>query len=201
MNRQHPGSYPLHETVFNEKQAFPDLCLRYHWDPTRISHWTLPQQSVAMPLDPRPWTKVCLTYTTTSPHQRAPDAPRGLVLPTGGGSVYGPPNQYLASIDRESSLRRLDRPLGISESKQYIPTNQNQSTVPDRPTLPSTRFMSDLFMPKVLLRTNAYTCRQQDDEKNIQRSQLLFHNCTKYQKFKETRVAPQPIPQGMKVNQ
>jgi hypothetical protein len=61
--------------------------------------------------------------------------------------------------------------------------------------------MSDLFMPKVLLRTNAYTCRQQDDEKNIQRSQLLFHNCTKYQKFKEARVAPQPIPQGMKVNQ
>jgi hypothetical protein len=183
------------DTQQSEKEMFPGLCLRYHWDPTMVSRWTLPQESFAMPLDPRPWTKVCLTYTTSSPHQRAPDVPASYVLPTGGPAVAGPPNRYLAAIDKESLLRRLDRPLTKCDQDKVAPgLGAPQSTVPPR-SLPMTQFMSDLSMPKVLLRTAPYDCRAREDLKNLQKNQQLFNNTTKYAKYKETRPSPQPSPQ------
>jgi hypothetical protein len=47
------------------------VCLKTHWDPTMILRHSLPTQHLTMPMDPRPWTRICMEYTTageTSPH-------------------------------------------------------------------------------------------------------------------------------------
>lgn len=180
-----PQPYPFAPTQPTERQAFPPACQKSHWDPTQVLRWTLPQQQLELPQDPRPWTKICLTYTTTSPHTAAPPVNNSVVLPTGG--QFYPPGRYSNSIDQESLLRRLDRPLGTCEADQYTPSRDSSlfraaSTVPKRNT-PTTQFVQELAMPQALLRTGPYKCRQEQDILNLQRSQKLFNNATKYEKF------------------
>jgi len=80
---------------------------------------TLPTQHVAQTLDPRPWAKICLQYTTTGEDVPAPQVGPEVVLPSGG--QFYPASRYSAAIDSESQLRRLDRPLGTCEGDQYVP--------------------------------------------------------------------------------
>jgi hypothetical protein len=163
-------AYPIQGS--GTKPFFPPVCLKSHWDPTRIYARTVPENLVSLPVDFRPYTKVCLEYRTSAPEQRAPEVPNDLVFPNGG--EFYPPTRYLNNIDDESLLRRLDRPLGTCDPKQYrVP--KNSDTYVDRMLVPTSRkppsrFVDEISMPQALLRSGPYHCRAEADQKNWDRS-------------------------------
>ena len=174
------------------KPFFPPVCLKTHWDPTRIYSRTVPDTLVPLPMGFRPYTKVCLEYRTSAVEQKAPEISDNVVFP-GGGDVY-PPNRYLNNIDRESQLKRLDRPLGTCDDKQYVPP-QNSDMYVDRLLVPKSarppsQFVEELSMPKVLLRSGTYDCRSEADQKNWDRSPRLFNNATKQDRYKGPTEPP-----------
>lgn len=185
-------SYPITSATTNP--FFAPVCLRSHWDPTKIYERTVPTALVPLPLSFRPYTKVCLEYRTSAPQEQAPNMPSDLVFPN-GGDVY-PPTRYLNSIDKESRLRRLDRPLGTCDPKQYRPSRTSDMyvdgmLVPNSARPPS-RFVEELSMPQALLRTTPYHCRANADQKNWNRSPLLFNNSTKQDRYTAALQPPRP---------
>lgn len=198
------GDYPFQHV---EGNLFPPVCLKTHWDPTEMLRRILPQQSVQLPLAFRPWTKVCKQYVTSAPAETAPMPPKDMVFPTGG--AFYPPGRYAASIDKESVLRTLDRPLDSScPTTQYIPSPDSTmyvagSTVPDRKPM-SNAFVSELSFPQALLRVDTTTCRSANDNAYFQRSGRLFNNPTKQDRYgadkfyahKDGLPQGQPMPHG-----
>ncbi len=171
------------------KPLFPPVCLRYHWDPTMVLQRTLPLgPSVPLALDPRPWTKVCLSYVDSGDSLvRAPMPPPSMVFPSGG--EFYPPNRYSQAISDESLLRRLDRPLGTCDAAQFEPNQQGDMyisgvLVPDR-KVPTSRMVQEMAMPRVLIRPGPYQCREEADVVNVERSQVLFNNATKQQRYNQ----------------
>ena len=169
---------------------FPPVCLTYHWDPTAVLRRILPQGSpVPLALDPRPWAKVCLEYVNSGQSsEQAPVPPPNMVFPSGG--EFYPPTRYSSSIDAESLLRRLDRPLGTCDAQQYEPNMRgdmykDNTLVPDRPRKPSTEMVRELAMPQALLRAGPYDCRLEADQANWARSTSLFNNATKQQRYNQ----------------
>ena len=182
--------YPIQSS--KTKPFFPPVCLSSHWDATQIYKRTVPTALVSLPVDFRPYTKVCLEYRTSAPEVPAPEVPNSLVFP-GGGDVY-PPTRYLNNIDKESLLRRLDRPLGTCDPEQFEPNFngdmfQSRILLPESSKHPS-RFVEELAMPQVLLRVGPYGCREQADEKNWERSPRLFNNSTKQDRYFAKGVEP-----------
>ena len=116
------GTYPLKNEGPNN--FFPPVCNQFHFDPTQVLKHTLPEQnySVPLPLGPRPWTKVCLEYVNSATNEPAPNVDPNIAFPAGG--FFQDPNKYLASVDSESQLRRLDQKLRKCDGGQYEP-NQN----------------------------------------------------------------------------
>lgn len=164
---------------------FPAVCLKTHWDPTMILRHTLPTQPVPQALDPRPWTKICLQYTTAGEDVVAPPIDPSTVMPT-GGQTY-PNSRYVAAINDESALRRLDRPLGTCDEEQYYPNPRGdmyvgQLLVPKSAAV-SARVAETAF-PKALMSSGPYPCRYENDVKNMGISDRLFNNATKQDKYK-----------------
>lgn len=177
------SQYPFQNV---DGEMFPPVCLKTHWDPTEMLRRILPQQRVALPEDFRPWVKVCKNYVTSAPAVEAPMPPNNMVFPSGG--AFYPPGRYSAAIDKESSLRTLDQPLDTwCQKTHYVPKlNSNMyvagSTLPDRKAV-SNAFVSELSMPKALLRTDGYTCRTANDTAYFERSGRLFNNPTKQDRY------------------
>ena len=176
------SAFPFH-TV--EGNLFPPVCLKTHWDPTKMLRHILPTRHVTLPQDFRPLVKVCTEYKTSAPAQEAPLPPSDMVFPM-GGSVY-PPGRYSSAIDRESVLRTLDQPLDrVCAVKQYIPSVKSNMYVPGS-TLPeyhtSNTFVAELAMPQALLRKDGVTCRSSNDSAYFERSGRLFHNPTKQDRY------------------
>ena len=171
---------------------FPPVCLRSHWDPTMIYRKTVPNQHVALPTDFRPYAKVCLEYKTTGPAEALPYVPDSMVFPMGG--EFYPPQRWSENIDDDTLTKRLDRPLTkYCDVGQFIPPTtadmyQQRSVLPDRKT-PSTAFINELAMPKVLLRTAPYDCREKVDQMNWDNSVRLFNNPTKQDRYHKYKVA------------
>jgi len=185
-------SYPIEGS--GTKPFFPPVCLKSHWDPTRIFDRTVPTTRVNLPVNFRPYAKICLEYRTTAPEERAPEVPNDLVFP-GGGEVY-PPTRYLNNIDDESLLRRLDRPLGTCDPEQYKPNRAgdmyvDRLLVPESKKPPS-RFVEELSMPQALLRGGPYHCRAEADQRNWDRSPRLFNNATKQDRYRAPAEPPRP---------
>jgi hypothetical protein len=183
-------SYPIESS--STKPFFPPVCLKSHWDPTKIYERTVPTALVSLPVDFRPYTKVCLEYRTSATEMPAPEVPNSLVFP-GGGDVY-PPTRYLNNIDKESLLRRLDRPLGTCDPEQYEP-DFNGDMFQSRVLLPaqnrsSSRFVEELAMPQALLRSGTYHCRMEADQRNWDRSPRLFNNSTKQDRYTSKSEPP-----------
>jgi len=184
---EQPAKYPIENA--DNPNIFPKVVLRSHWDPEQIIRRTLPTQHVHALIEPRPYTKVCLNYVTSAPFEEPPTPPDSLVYPS-GGTVY-PPGRYKNAIDNESRLRRLDRPLGSCEEKQYVPgVNTDlyvpRSTVPER-SAPNDRFISELAFPRALIRDGVYQCRAEQEFIDKARSPLLFNNSTKQDRNKLPR--------------
>lgn len=175
---------------------FPPVCLKSHWDPTRILARTLPDQRVAQPLDPRPWTRICMEYTTAGGQEPAPAVAASTVLPSGG--QFYPPTRYQAAVDAESQLRRLDRPLGIPEKDQWEPTLGSdmydpKKLVPREQNWRTATRVQELAYPRALLRSGPYDCREQEDMKAIRlTSGYLFNNATKQDRYKTTGKDAKP---------
>jgi len=177
------SQYPF-ENV--EGNLFQPVCLKTHWDPTQILKRTLPTQKVGMPLDFRPLVKICKNYVTSAPPVEAPVPPSNMVFPM-GGSFY-PPSRYSNAIDQESVLRTLDHPLDrwCNDTQYVVSEDSNMyhagSTVPDRQPI-SNMFISELAMPKVLIRHDKYDCRSDNDQAYMERSGRLFNNPTKQDRY------------------
>ena len=164
---------------------FPPVCLKTHWDPTMVIKRTLPSEYVPQALDPRPWAKICLEYTTTGENQPAPDVPMSTVLPSGG--QFYPASRYSAAIDAESLLRRQDRPLGTCDDEQFYP-NKGGDMYNQRILIPSTLpsnspLVSELGLPRVARNVSEYECRAQDDAVNMSLSPKMFFNATKQSRY------------------
>lgn len=178
---------PINSVDDNPRTFYPPVCLQTHWDPTMILRHSLPTTSVPLPMDPRPWTRICMEYTTAGANEAAPPVSADVTLPSGG--KFYPPSRYLDAVDHESRLRRLDRPLGTAEIEQYVPSVKsnmfsNQTLLPKR--TPDSKFVSELAVPQALLRTGPYPCREEADNINMERSRKLFNNATKQDKYKQT---------------
>jgi hypothetical protein len=181
---QDSSHYPF-ENV--EGNLFPPVCLKSHWDATEIlKKYVLPQQKVSLPLDFRPLVKVCKNYVTSAPPTEAPIPPSDMVFPMGG--AFYPPTRYSNAIDKESVLRTLDRPLDrwCTDNQYIVPTSSNMyvagTTIGDRKPI-SNAFISELAMPKALLRLNSNTCRTENDKAYTERSGRLFNNPTKQDRY------------------
>ena len=183
-------SYPIQSST--TKPFFPPVQIKCHWDPTKIYARTVPQTLVPLPIDFRPYTKVCLEYRTTAVGQHAPEVADDMVFP-GGGEVY-PPDRYLRSIDKESLLRRLDRPLGTCDPMQYDPPENSDMYVSNmlvpKSNNPPSRFVEEIAMPQVLLRAGTYHCRSEADQRNWSRSSRLFNNSTKQDRYRGPSEPP-----------
>jgi len=180
---------------------YPPVCLKTHWDPTAILRLTLPGgggggSSMALPLDPRPWTRICMQYTTAGEQERAPDVPAGAVFPSGG--QFYPPGRYQAAIDEESQLRRLDRPLGTCEGNQWEPSLRgdmfnSRVLVPDRAPPADPMRVQEIAFPKALLRSGPYDCREANDKAAVaMTSDYIFNNATKQDRYKLMGKATKP---------
>lgn len=164
---------------------FPPVCLKYHWDPTALTRRVLPQgSSVGLGLDPRPWTKVCMEYQGGTSGSVG-EMPSDFVMPPGGPSSGLTPTRF--NIDADTILRGLDRKVGICKRDDYKPSLDSTmyvagKTVPDRDQ-PSSHMIDELSFPKALLRIGPYDCRAEADKINLSRSQNLFNNSTKQQRY------------------
>jgi hypothetical protein len=132
-----------------------------------------------------------MNYTTSGPEEAAPLPPAGMVF--GPGGAFYPPGRYAAAIGDESLLRRLDRPLGTCEGDEFRANERGDMYVPGinvpKYNTPTSKMVSELAMPRVLVgNSGAYRCRQEADTKNIQRSQLMFNNATKQQRYKDSQL-------------
>jgi hypothetical protein len=187
---EQPEAFPFADATTQNPDLFPPVCIRSHWDPEQIIRLTLPKSApIALPLGPRPWTKVCLQYVTSAEFTDAPRPDDNVVFPS-GGTVY-PPTRYRESVDNESRLKRLDRPLGTCERDQYIPPRSGDmfmpnATVPDRGPLNS-RFISELSFPKACMRGGDYECRVESQKEAWERSPRIFNNTTKQDRYAVSR--------------
>ena len=188
-----------------EGNLFTPVCLKTHWDPTQMLKHILPQQKVSLPLDFRPYVKVCKQYVTSGPTVIAPIPPENMVFPTGG--EFYPPGRYAANIDQESVLKTLDHPLDKwCPTTQYVPNRSSNmyiagSTVPDRTN--DSPFVTELSMPQAVLRNDIYTCRSENDSKYFNRSARLFNNPTKQDRYGASQfyglpgtIQGEPMPHG-----
>jgi len=196
------GSPVLEMPLANEGPVdfFPPVCLQTHWDPTAILRRTLPDGYVPQSTDPRPWSRVCMEYTTAGEESVAPEVDPSIVMPNGG--QFYPASKYAEAINNESKLRALDRPLGTCEGNQWEPAingdmYNSRALVPDRTTTDSSR-IQELAYPRALLRSGPYECRAQDDAYAVQTtSDYMFNNATKQDRYKAMKKPTKPAsPEG-----
>jgi len=178
------GSFPLKNE--GPSNFFPPVCNQFHFDPTQIIKHTLPQEnySIPLPLDPRPWTKVCLEYVNSSTNEAAPYVDPNIAFPAGG--FFQDPNRYLASVDSESQLRRLNQPLRKCDIGQYEP-NMKGDMFNSRILVPSVQSkfskIPEIAMPKAVLTMGPYVCRAEADKINMEVSDKTFFNATKQNRY------------------
>ena len=193
------GITPARLPLGNDKTLDPSLshyCAPKHWDPTMIYYHTVPNnQDQALPMDPRPWTKVCLQYMNSGAGEPAPNVPESLVV-TGAGTFY-PPNRYSAAIDQESRLRRLDRPLnedllpgrGSCFPQQYVLPDDSDATqqyvlLPPQ-VLPRSKMVRELDSPMVTRDMTQYKCSEEAMVCNMNGASRFFNNFTSLDKYRQ----------------
>lgn len=186
------------------QEAFPPVCIKTHWDPTRLATHVLPNftHPMAQALDPRPAAFICTQYYDSSPgdasvaipNARPLLAPSSLlggasapvsqssVFPPGGAARTGfPYEQYSTHINNESDLYRLDEPLTKCAERRWMgpPAKSiGHNVVPNSDT--------SILSAQALLVKSQAGCRNADDEAAWNRSSRLFFNPTRYDRTNTT---------------
>jgi hypothetical protein len=178
------GTYPVIDQ--GPSPFFPPVCLREHWDRGAMVRHIIPSEQAALPVAFRPYVRVCKSYRTSAVAVAAPAPPSDLVYPP-GGEVY-PPTRYIAAIDDESRLRRLDRPLRkYCDTNEYVPgansTMYSTASMTPSRTGPMSAMVSEMAMPRVCLKAGEYACRLAADKENWAKSPRLFNNPTKQDRY------------------
>jgi hypothetical protein len=189
------------------QEAFPPVCIKAHNNPTLMSKYILPakvrQHDYA--LDPRPSTRICTSYYTTSPgdapldiqEEEKPEVPQAFladpfgqpkesdVLPLGGAAGRGFPYQiYANNIDVEGDLYRLGEPLTKCAERRYTPHALPVQTN----VVPGANFTNaSSLSPYVTEVRFEAGCRKADDELAWNRSSRLFFNPTRLDRDPNTR--------------
>jgi hypothetical protein len=195
------GITPAKFPIGDEKTLDPKLtryCAPPHWDPTMIFRRSVPGgmgtgSALPLPMDPRPWTKICLQYVNSGAAEPAPPVPSSLVIP--GASEFYPPGRYSAAINNESLLRRLDRPLNEDLlpgpnscfPEQYVlPATsdalQQYSLLPPQMP-PKSKIVQGLQNPPVLDRNGQYKCSEEAMVCDLRGAPRFFNNHTKLTKY------------------
>ena len=178
------GSFPLQNE--GPQNFYPPVCNQFHFDPTQMLKHVLPEEpyNIPLPLGPRPWTKVCLEYVNSTTNEPAPNIDPNIAFPAGG--LFQDPNRYLASVDSESQLRRLNQHLRKCDAGQYEPNN-NGDMFNSRILVPTTNKFNqeipEIAMPKALLTAGPYKCRAEADAVNVSLSTKPFFNATKQDRY------------------
>lgn len=200
-------SFPF-KNAGSEKELFPPVCLKYHWDPTQMLKLILPNKgegpSLPLPMDFRPYVKVCKNYVTSAPAIEAPLPPKNVVFPMGG--EFYPPGRYSNHINDESKLHYLDRRLDRwCQKDEWVPSIYSDMSVPNmlvpKSNTPPSPFVQELSRPQATLREEAYACRSMDDKVNWDNSPRLFNNPTKQDRWGKQKYYALPggklvIPHG-----
>ena len=188
------GRYPINSE--GPENFYPPVCNQFHFDPTLMIKHTLPEQNynIPLPLDPRPWTKICLEYVNSTTNEPAPKVDPNIAFPAGG--FFQDPNRYLNSIDSESQLRRLNQPLRKCDAGQYEPNNSGDM-FNSRILVPTTNKFNqeipEIAMPKALLTAGPYTCRAEADAVNMSLSTKPFFNTTKQDRYYNKNSLPRNL--------
>lgn len=186
--------------IKNDTTLDPKLihyCAPKHWDPTMVFRYSVPGgmegTSLPLPMDPRPWVKINQAYVNSGAAEPAPRVPASFVIP-GAGQFY-PPGRYAESIDKESVLERLDRPLnhdlmpGGCFAKQFIlpetsDVYQQWSLLPPQ-IAPKSKMVRDLADPPVLERKGQYACSEQAMACGLMGAKRFFNNATSLTKYNQ----------------
>ena len=183
---ERPEQFPF-AAAGSAQNLFPPVCLTSHWDPTQmLRKYILPNQHVDLPLDFRPYVRICKDYVTSAPAVMAPLPPKDMVFPKGG--EFYPPGRYSAAINNESKLFYLDRTLDRwCQTKEFVPKTNSDMYMPNSTVVrhhrPTSAFVQELAMPQSVLRQDAYNCRTDNDVDNWNRSPRLFNNPTKQDRY------------------
>jgi hypothetical protein len=173
-------------TTFEE--AFPPVCIQSHWDSTQISTHVLPTSLwVPQTLDPRPATRVCTSYYTTSQGDAPLHAQHEDILPMrndttvravppGGAAGRGAPyTLYAETVNQESELQRLSQPLSRCKTRRYVPT---PAPTDASNLLPNVSQQDDMAKHALYVKDRA-GCREADDQDAWNKSSQLFFNHTR----------------------
>lgn len=193
-----PAQFPIQNDKILNKLT--NYCAPKHWDPTMIFRYSVPNgmnpsSSLPLPMDPRPWAKICLQYVNSGPAEPAPPVPASMVIP--GASEFYPPDRYSAAINNESLLRRLDRPLNedlLPGPKSCFPEQyvlpatsdayqQYSLLPPQRP--PRSKMARDLENPPVLNHMGQYKCSEEAMVCDLKAAPLFWNNFTKISKYNQ----------------
>jgi hypothetical protein len=180
-----------------EQTLIPDdmkkYCVQPHWDASALYRRTIPdERAISLPLPPRPYSKICLDYRTSAPFETPPEAPKDMLFP--GASDKYPPERYIAKVDNESKLERLDRPLvrdffppDCPGVPVYVPKDNgslfSQRFLVPPPAKPLNMTMAELEVPKVLYELKGYACREQELQFDQSQNKKIWFNATKQEKY------------------
>lgn len=188
--------YPfIEEKILDNPQVFSP-CAYSHWDPTLIykKHLTPltdsgKQPSTMLPMDPRPWVRVSLSYKNSGSSQEPVSNPKDDAVYTFGGAKY-PPTRYSSAIDVESSLYRLDRQLGrgdmVEDQLKYTPDHGKiQTFYKPNPKFRLSPMTRELESPAVLGVVGANNCMSESLSCNMQAVDRRWMHSTKLDKYKQ----------------
>lgn len=182
------------------QEAFPPACIRSHWDPTLVSQYILPTQTIGtMAMDPRPSVRICTSYYTTSQAEgslplkqetppsipdvflggsKRPSESAARAIPPGAAAGRGAPYiEYAHAIDKEADLYRLNEPLTRCKERRYRPEHTPADAVN---TLPHVPYEISEYATHITKRAG---CREQDDQEAWNRSSRLFFNHTRQDRY------------------
>lgn len=172
-----------------------NYCAPPHWDANAIFRYSVPQDiQVSLPITPRPYAKICLEYKTSAPFEQAPEVSDDFVVQ--GAANNFPPQRYIANVDAESALERLDRPLNRDPVPSDVPGipyflpnekgdmfNQRLLLNPTRPPLDNT--MAELEIPKAIRDINGYGCYNKELTCDVAFNNKMWFNATRLQKYNQ----------------
>lgn len=209
MNKMDINGFVQDRTFAN---MFPPVCIKSHWDPELLANrHILPTGNVEpLPVDPRPYTRICTTYNTTAPEELNENKINRskMSLPSLPGGAAGrnvPYELYVNNVNIESDIL-LNKPQDKCDDNKWQPADDsdlyNNNSAPPKNTGNS---FSELSRPlATIVSKTPYKCRADADSLAWDRSPRLFNNVTREdrivgntQRASEGLLAKKPLVSGI----